>query len=489
MISLAKTCTSVKLPARSLHFFCFGLFLIGILVRGGPLYSEVRTTPDDRVLAIGEISEPLPLDVLIRAAFIASGTKDNELDRDVETVLKIIDSLDSLSSFDMARRGEAVLEWMHENLLRRYAEFQTSLTILLEKGTYNCVSSAVLYMLLSRGVGIPVHGVLTKDHAFCHIPVTGRSGGIDVETTTKHGFDAQSRKLARDSFTRRTGFVYVPAGKQRKDIGEKELISLIYQNRISVLQKSGHWEEVVGLSLDRWLLAKSKAAMNDYKLSVRNYAIYLNRQKRHVQGLDFLNDASRTLSGDHGFEDIASVLLGNAVVLNLRENHIEEALKLLEDENLSALIPENFLADRRREIMKFELGNTLESVKDEPSFHLALSDLDEALASKIIDVAKWEEFVVFLWSGEVQRRSVGEDWLRGWLFLKTAPESVRVIPKWKDLEATYEYNSIITFHNRFVAALRQRRIDVAGRILNEALKLFPDSPVLFADKKLLAEEQ
>jgi len=78
--------------------------------------------------------------------------------------------------------------------------------------------------------------------------------------------------------------------------------------------------------------------------------------------------------------------------------------------------------------------------------------------------------------------------MAGWLFLKTAPESTRLIPEWDNLEALYEYNTIITYHNRFAAAIRQGRIDTAREILNKGLELFPDSSILSADKKLLAEQ-
>jgi len=439
--------------------------------------------PNEEMLAIGAIEGALPLETLIRAAFLASGVSGNELDKYVNNTLEIRDSLNFRTTLDMVSRGEALLKWMHENLLTRYEELQTSLVVLLEKGTYNCVSSAVLYMLLARSIGIPVHGVLTKDHAFCRIPVA--TGGIDVETTTIYGFDAGSRKLARDTFTSRTGFTYVPTGKQRRDIGEKEFVALILQNRVSMLQKSGNWEETVGLSLDRWALTKSQAAMEEYRLSVRNYAIYLNEQGRQVQGLFFLDDAARTLGKNHRLEDIASTLLGNAIVLNLRKNRIEEARMILEEEKLNALVSRDFLAARRREMMRRELEITVQSVRDESSFRAALDDADKALAADIIDIRRWEELVVFLWTKEAQRKSIGGNWMIGWLFLETAPEVTRAISGWNNLEAVYEYNTIITYHNRFAAAMKQRRVDTARTILNEGLELFPDSSILIADKELL----
>lgn len=229
--------------------------------------------------------------------------------------------------------------------------------------------------------------------------------------------------------------------------------------------------------------------MEYYLLSVRNYAIYLNEQKRQVEALHFLGEVAKTLGRNHGLEDIASMLLGNAVILNLRGNQIEEARAILEDERLRVLVSEDFLTARRKEIMRHELEITVKGVKDDLSFHVSLTEVNKALATDVIDVKRWEELTVFLWTKETQRKAVDGDWLAGWLFLETAPESVRVISGWDSLEATYEYNATITYHNRFVTALRQRRIDTANRILNEGLELFPDSSILIADKKLLAEQQ
>jgi hypothetical protein len=217
------------------------------------VHGEVRLSPQDEIAQIGPMAEPLDLNLIIRASLIASGIEGPGLDSYAMEINELLDSAPPATG-NVAVDGEMLLQWMHEEILSRYVEQQTSLDILLDRGTYNCVSSAVLYLILTRSRDIPVHGVLTTDHAFCRIPASGGSEGIDVETTTAYGFDPGVRRDAVDSFTGRTGFSYVPPGnyRMRSRIGEKELISLIYQNRISALQKSGRWDETIGLARDLW---------------------------------------------------------------------------------------------------------------------------------------------------------------------------------------------------------------------------------------------
>ncbi len=449
-------------------------------------FGEVRLDPGEEIVQIGEMAEPLPLDALIRSSLIASGTDPGSLDAYTGQMMDLIDSVPPATGDD-AYDGEELLQWMHEVILTRYIEQQTALNILLDRGTYNCVSSAVLYLILARSMGIPVHGVLTTDHAFCRISDANDNGGIDVETTTAYGFDPETRTDALDSFTGRTGFSYVPPGnyRKRRDIGEKELISLIYQNRISVLQKSGRWDETVGLSRDRWELAGSEDAAADFRISITNYAADMDRRKRQVDGLRFLNDAAESLGEHHGLEETASVLLGNAVAYHLRAGRMVEAAAMLEDEELIALVPEDFLEERRRDAREKSLEVLIKSTP----FEEAVAAADRSYSDGFIGRARWEEFSLYLWSTEARRRSSGGKWLEGWSLLREAPAQNRSISRWDAIEETYHHNAVVVYHNRFADAIRKQRLTEARQILDEALALFPDTPVFEQDQHTLENLQ
>ncbi|MBO7637351.1 MAG: hypothetical protein J6S91_00080, partial [Treponema sp.] len=53
-------------------------------------------------------------------------------------------------------RAEAVLTLMYEQKLRKYQKNQTKLTVMLEDGSYNCVSASVLYAALAKAAGLTV---------------------------------------------------------------------------------------------------------------------------------------------------------------------------------------------------------------------------------------------------------------------------------------------------------------------------------------------
>ncbi|MCK5735940.1 MAG: hypothetical protein KAH21_05650, partial [Spirochaetaceae bacterium] len=434
----------------------------------------------EELVLIAGMSEPLLLEDLIRVSLIASGIPDEGI---VPYAVKMMELLESapVRSGSEADDAGILLEWMHQNILTRYIQQQTTMNTLLDKGTYNCVSSAVMYLILLRSRDIPVHGVLTADHAFCRVE------GIDVETTTAYGFDPGTRRDAIDSFTRRTGFSYVPPGnyRQRQDIGEKELISLIYQNRLSGFQRNGKWEDAVGLARDRWALAGSQAAENDFRVSITNYAADLDRRKMEIEGLVFLNKAALLLGEEHNLEDTASVLLGNAVTYYLRAGKTDESDALLNNKELISLVPESFVDERLRETREKSLEKLLKTAL----FEEASAAVNLAYSEQLISQTRWSELSLYLWSIEAKKQASGGDWLKGWLFLKDAPEESRQIPDWNRMEETYRHNSEIVFHNRFTNAVRGEHYSEAGEILDEALGFFPDSGMLGRDRETLGNLQ
>ena len=69
-----------------------------------------------------------------------------------------------------------------------YEADQSALTGIFANGKYNCISSALLYMLLAREMGFPARGVVLSSHAFVEITLPDGKV-IEVETTTPTGYD------------------------------------------------------------------------------------------------------------------------------------------------------------------------------------------------------------------------------------------------------------------------------------------------------------
>jgi hypothetical protein len=168
------------------------------------------------------------------------------------------DAVDALRVFlgdtpdsDERAKAEGVLTFIHENYLQRYNALQTRVDTLFDTGRFNCVSSAVLYVILAKAMNLDVAGVATKDHAFATVTINGEV--IDVETTNAYGFDPGNRKDFHDGFGQVTGFAYVSPKnyRDRAAIGTVELVSLILTNRTTELEKARRYSEAVPLAVDR----------------------------------------------------------------------------------------------------------------------------------------------------------------------------------------------------------------------------------------------
>jgi len=198
----------------------------------GP-FGELTPLPLSQQLSA--MREPLPVETIVDAALQFSGASDaaagTAKDRLEGLLLKFRGEVSDVT--DQADLAERALTFLHKNLFTSYSVLQTRVDTVLENGVYNCVSSAVLYLVLARSVGLSVGAVRTSDHAFCTVLVNGQQ--VDVETTNPYGFNPGARKEFTDSFGKTTGYAYVPPGNygDRRSIGEKELLSLILYNRVA----------------------------------------------------------------------------------------------------------------------------------------------------------------------------------------------------------------------------------------------------------------
>jgi hypothetical protein len=201
---------------------------------------------------IGALSEPLDLPHLEAAALLASGLSPASSVPYVSRLGALFDALQTETGAiaDPAAKGEAILAFLHKRALKEYSENATTLDGTLDTGLYNCVSSAVLYMLAARSLGLDAEGVRTSDHAFCSLLAGNRR--IDVETTNPYGFDPGNKKEFKDSFGRATGYAYVAPGGygDRREIGDRALVGLILSNRASLLERAGRFAEATKLGAD-----------------------------------------------------------------------------------------------------------------------------------------------------------------------------------------------------------------------------------------------
>ena len=397
-------------------------------------------------------------------------------------------------------KGEFILEYMHKNILKSYSLYQSGVDTLLATGRYNCVSSAVLYMVLCTSAGLDVSGVITRDHAFALLHTGGES--IDVETTNPYGFDPGNRREFHDEFGRLTGFAYVPARnyRDRQTITPIELISLIISNRITELEMRSRFSEAIPLAADRAALLSGIAPDavasgplfgnpgNDLVDRLLNYGALLLNSGREEDCLRWVALAapgysSERSSDEERWQEQIMAAVNNRIIKFTRANNFTEARTFL-DAQRNALSPVNY-AQFDTILLDTELLGRAERIRGASDGDAVIAAIEAARSSGRLGGARASELYTFA----VQKTAVilseapGRDWLAAINYIENA---IACFGSNRELEQAlriYRTNRAADFHNRFAAAWNRRNFDEARRILDEGLAEFPGDRQLLSDRE------
>jgi hypothetical protein len=295
---------------RPLALFVMFVFRLGILLCAAPQAAFLELDPGFSELAA--LIEPIDNAKLERAALLASGVPPGRLSQYESRLNAILGELKAeagkaagTTAVTAAATAEAVLTFLHTSIFRGYREDATTLDGILDSGRYNCVSSAVLYAIAARSLGIETAGVRTQDHAFCTVYVGGRS--IDVETTNPYGFDPGGKKEFKDSFGRATGYAYVAPGGygDRKAIGVGDLVGLILTNRASSLDRAGRFVEAAKLGADYAALCPGLDSRSFLVDRINNLVADLEGRRKYLEAEEAATAASAALPGESRLADLA----------------------------------------------------------------------------------------------------------------------------------------------------------------------------------------
>lgn len=465
----------------NIRYFLYWILLSAVL----PLYGNSSPFRSDTPFGgYAEMKEPLSVQELSELSLLSSGLAPGSLApyiRKIENLLQRSESVIT-SSMSEEEKGDALLNFLHENLFRRYVTEQTRIDVLLDRGTYNCVSSAVIYMIITRYYSIPVIGILTEDHAFCHLPYSG-SEGIDVETTTLHGFDPGSRKEFQSSFSGRTGYTYVPPGNYsaRQEIGDLDMAGLILKNRIVELQKRNRQMEALTLAADHLALTGSDLAREDYYSSLQNAASYMNSRGEYQGGIDLLTTAAADEADFPSFlVETRSQLVYNAVAELLNSKKLDEADDYLFRHG-------SFLKESDRVNLELQIASRyLEQRASGPFNPRLIEDLYAAQERGVLTKNRAASMAAYHYSIESQKIAGSENNTAAYLFYLKAPEWIQSDREYRRIRAVLMDNTAIEYHNRVVQLLQDGREDEAAAVLEEGLQLIPSSSLLRQDKRKIA---
>ena len=188
-------------------------------------------------------------------------------------------------------RGGRLLKWLYQSgVLKSYAKYQSDLSTLLDTGSYNCVSSALVYTVVGRHLGLDVRAIEVPDHAFAVL----YDGTLhaDVETTIESGFNPDRDPKSLGLFERLTGFSRPPADKRelRREVGDIGLAAVVYYNH-GVDDSTGGRNALAladyfrALSLD----PENLSAVKNTLATIANWSVELIRAQKFEQAVQELS--------------------------------------------------------------------------------------------------------------------------------------------------------------------------------------------------------
>jgi tetratricopeptide (TPR) repeat protein len=401
-------------------------------------------------------------------------------------------------------RAEYLLAFIHKKFLKTYSHHQTRIDTLLANGRYNCVSSAVLYMVFALYAGLDVSGVMTKDHAFVTVRIGGDS--IDVETTNSWGFDPGKRREFHDQFGKLTGFAYVPARnyRERTAISPIELVSLIFSNRISELESGRRFSEAVPLAVDRAALLANVSngaapggvntgdspdllfenPRREMMNRIFNYGAFLLNSGKEDDCLGWAEFASPRYPDEKRWQEFVMTAVNNRIQKLAKAGQFAAAREFLERQK-TRVSPENYaLLDSM--LADTELFSGASKIRGAAEGDRILAAIEQARAGRQIDEKRAQELAVFAVQKTAAALSAAprRDWLAAIDYIEKALARFGAIRELETSLHNYRTNRAVDFHNRFASAWNKRNYGEAERILNEGLTEFPDNKQLLADKKM-----
>jgi len=466
-----------------------------------------RLEPDPKAFdyfRIGKRQTAMSWKELAEISLWASG---NLSDANLEKIRAAVEAMNKAGDMPSSEREKAefILTYMHKNILKSYSLYQSRIDVIFTNGSYNCVSSAVLYMILCTASGIDVSGVVTKDHALAMAHINGED--IDVETTNRYGFDPGNRKEFNDQFGKTTGFAYVPARnyRDRQTIGKIELISLILNNRISDFERQNTYSGAVPLAIDMAALLLGETSDSASKTNshnnlfedpgvyrmdrIFNYGAWLLRAGREEDCLRWAVVASPVFPDNQRWQELNMAAVNNRMSKLLRENKPADARNFLEAQK-NKLTQANY-AQLDSILTDAELLNSANKISSAADGNDVISAIERSLTDGKLSSKRALELITFAVqkTASLLCAAPGRDWRSAINYIENALNRLGSNRELEQSLRTYRGNLAAEFHNRFASEWNKKNYDEAESILNEGLAEFPNDRQLSADMETLKKQK
>ena len=231
------------------------------------------------------------------------------IDKDLYDIYKRTDAKNF--NFEKQKKfTEDLLIVLHDRIFKRYDFNSNRISLIVDWGQFNCVSSSILYALFLKKYGFNPIGVETQDHVFIKI-IFNNNESIDVETTNKYGFNPGEKKDVLDEFGKVTGFNYVPPKdyRNRNDIDIKKLLFIVYHNLSEDYFKKGEYIRSANLGYLIYQGRKDDKGKNDFYIFFNNYIAKLANGSDYVTAIKAINSYIQFIEWNNNFINIRFDLL------------------------------------------------------------------------------------------------------------------------------------------------------------------------------------
>ena len=399
-------------------------------------------------------------------------------------------STEEMLSLKEDERGRAVLKYLYNEYLTTYSLNQTRLDVALENGSYNCVSSAVLYLAAAKAAGLQVYGQRTTQHAFCSIYVPSQKAGqttkIDVETTNPYGFNPGSKEeIENESQIKRYYVVPKKYYANRQEVSDAVFTGLIAGNLCSDYIKSGDYQKAIPLGAARYEAVraeKSKAATtvrNEFDILPCNYVnIIPETGEEYASMLEwFTTFIERWGSNDFVQKNMDSSF-NNLFVFCIKENDFELAEESFR--KLSPYVSQKQLEKSQDILADIYFLSNIQGLEPEEQVQKILS-LMNAEDFPEVRRKRAELFLENSWLEVLNMYMQIQDYEDGYTISLEALEQLPKSANIKRMSQTFYSNSIAIIHNSFAKLANAGEYEQALQVLEEGLQTFPNDKTLTRD--------
>ncbi len=458
--------------------------------------------PDPAALRYAETPQPYSWQDLSAMALWASMIEDSAARQVAPYMFRIADAVKALQNAadlptDTRERGEYVLTFMHAKYLTRYIENQTRLDTLLNNGTFNCVSSAVFYMILAAAVNLETAGVNTKDHAFITLNVNGTL--VDVETTNKYGFDPGTKKEFHDEFGNVTGYAYADPSNyaNRSPLSQIELVSIILNNRISYLLKQNGEEAAIPLMANTVaFLSKRTVKTNSpyfFDQSENLHSCLFNIAGRFVtagkndEAIRYAKYLETRYPGDPKLTEIKDAAVNNTIANLFRQNRYDEAQHYLEahKNDVSAARYQALFA----QIAASDISRRVSSMKTFADAQALLNLLEDPAATAVLNPKQVSDARNAILNNAAIFLSKEQGLSAAISFTEQNLNKYGQNTMLEQNLSAFRHNRGIELHSEFARLWNSGKRDEAAAYLQNALKELPADRNLLNDLRIVQQVQ